>query len=248
MMSHVSRHHTHRLPLRRRDAGFTLVEIMVALVISLVLLGGVVQIFLSSRSSYALQEGMGRLQENARYIVGLFNTEISMAGYQLANPASALDPTGGSTEGATGAAPDSIEISYASATDCLNQSTGAGGVAINKYYIDTNNNQLMCLGNGNAKAGPLIDGVENMQILYGVDTDSDGIANEYIDASEIAAAQWADVVSVRMAFLLDTINSTQSGIDNSTFVLLNAPQIGPFTDTLRRRVFTRTFLMRNRQH
>ena len=105
----------------------------------------------------------------------------------------------------------------------------------------------MCLGNGNAAPGPLVDGVENMQILYGVDTDDDGIANQYIDATEVTAAQWANVVSVRMAFLLDSINSTQSGVDNSVFTLLNAAQIGPFTDTLRRRVFTRTFMMRNRQ-
>ena len=111
MMRSAAIHHNNRQPRHRGSAGFTLVEIMVALVISLVLLGGVIQIFLSSRSSYALQEGLGRIQENARYVMNLFNNEISMAGYSLSNPALALDPTGGSTEGATSSASDCIEFS-----------------------------------------------------------------------------------------------------------------------------------------
>ncbi|HDN69352.1 MAG TPA: prepilin-type N-terminal cleavage/methylation domain-containing protein, partial [Gammaproteobacteria bacterium] len=39
----------------RRCQGFSIVEMMVAMVISLILLGGIAQIFLSSRQSFTIQ-------------------------------------------------------------------------------------------------------------------------------------------------------------------------------------------------
>ena len=46
--------------------GMTLVEIMVAITISLVLLSGVMQIFLSSKQTYRMNEELGRLLLNHR--------------------------------------------------------------------------------------------------------------------------------------------------------------------------------------
>ena len=41
----------------------------------------------------------------------------------------------------------------------------------------------------------LVEGVEDMQLLYGVDEDENGGVDRYQDASEVA--DWNDVVSVR---------------------------------------------------
>jgi len=67
--------------LSRRSAGFSMVELMVAMVISLLLMAGVVQIFSGSKASYIMQEGNSRLQENARFALGRLSHDISAAGY-----------------------------------------------------------------------------------------------------------------------------------------------------------------------
>ena len=51
----------------RRQAGLTLVELMVATTLSLVLLAGVLLVFQSNKATYQMQSGLGTLQENGRY-------------------------------------------------------------------------------------------------------------------------------------------------------------------------------------
>jgi len=60
-------------------------------------------------------------------------------------------------------------------------------------------------------AEELLIGIENMQLVYGVDTDAtaDGVANRYLDADEIDGAgnrEWARVVSVRVDLLLRSLD------------------------------------------
>jgi len=62
--------------------GFTLIEIMVASTISLILLGGVMQIFLSSKKTYTVAEEVARLQENGRFALDVLARDIRMVGYQ----------------------------------------------------------------------------------------------------------------------------------------------------------------------
>ena len=68
---------------RRPQHGYTIVEILVALTISLILLLGVVHIFQGSRTSYDTQTGVARLQENARFALDVMARSISMAGAML---------------------------------------------------------------------------------------------------------------------------------------------------------------------
>jgi type IV pilus assembly protein PilW len=73
------------LKQRCRERGFSLVEIMLALVISLMLMAGIIQIFISSKQSYRLQEGQSRIQENARYAMELLQRDLRIAGYMGCN-------------------------------------------------------------------------------------------------------------------------------------------------------------------
>lgn len=75
-MAHAQR------PLSGHTAGFSLVEIMVALTLSLLLLGAVFQIFISTKASYRMNEGLARLQETARFAADILAGDIRMAGYQ----------------------------------------------------------------------------------------------------------------------------------------------------------------------
>jgi len=65
----------------RGQTGFTLIELMAALVVGLILIGGVLQIFISSKKTYTVQEGLARLQENGRFALELLSRDIRIAGH-----------------------------------------------------------------------------------------------------------------------------------------------------------------------
>lgn len=86
------------IPVRRQaDAGFTLVELMIALVLGLVVIAGVGSVFLANQNAYRSNVALGEVQESARTSFEFLAREIRAAG---ANPcgtssvASVLKPGG----------------------------------------------------------------------------------------------------------------------------------------------------------
>jgi type IV pilus assembly protein PilW len=61
--------------------GVSLVELMVALVIGMVLIGGAVTVYVQSRNSYGVNETVARLQENARFALSIIEPDIRMSNY-----------------------------------------------------------------------------------------------------------------------------------------------------------------------
>jgi len=70
--SHFSRH-----PQR----GLSLIEVLIALMLGVFLLGGVIQIFIINRQTYRTQENLARLQEDGRFALDLLNRYVRLAGY-----------------------------------------------------------------------------------------------------------------------------------------------------------------------
>lgn len=69
------------MPRIRAQSGFSLVELMIAVTLGLLLMAGVGHIFLGSKQTYRMQEGMSRVQENGRFALGFLSRDIRMAGY-----------------------------------------------------------------------------------------------------------------------------------------------------------------------
>lgn len=65
----------------RYSKGLSLVELLVALALSLIIGAAVIQMFLASKTTYRMQDAMSRLQENGRFAVGLLAADGRMAGY-----------------------------------------------------------------------------------------------------------------------------------------------------------------------
>ncbi|MBU1189480.1 MAG: PilW family protein [Gammaproteobacteria bacterium] len=145
--------------------GFSVIELMVALAITAFLLIGLVQIFSSVRASYDLQEGLGRLQENARFASTFMSQQLREVGYfPFAETQKAIeDPTVvdmgflfpailngtvpfpvtlNSTDGG-GLLPDTLEVNLYDEYDCsgnLNPVTAVGTPAILQKQIQFNHN------------------------------------------------------------------------------------------------------------
>jgi type IV pilus assembly protein PilW len=256
----------------RRQNGLTMVELMVSIFISLAVVGGILVFASSNKSTYTMQSEIGRLQENARFALDTMSRNIGSAGFRTTEPVApavgiiAFDPLNLPLENsdpnitlvgltiADGTASDQITINKESVVgaqaDCLGQNVPINGVITNTYFVadvDADGQyDLYCLGSGNVTPQVLVEGVDNMQLLYGEDTDNDNIANRYVDANNVV--DWQRIMSVRVALLMSTLIPLRTGeVETETYNLLNTPTLGPFPDMENRirRVFTRTILIRS---
>lgn len=74
----------HRQPCQPllHQHGLSLVEILVALTISLFLTSGVIQLFIGTKQTYRFSDGLSRLQENGRFAIDRIAFDIRMAGFR----------------------------------------------------------------------------------------------------------------------------------------------------------------------
>jgi type IV pilus assembly protein PilW len=96
---------------------------------------------------------------------------------------------------------------------------------------------------------PLVEGVENIQILYGVDDTipPDGLPERYVPANSVVNLTTA--VSIRLGVLVNSVTTvgtvTDQALDADTYNVAGTT-IDPQDDKLKRRVFTTTIQLRNR--
>ena len=109
----------------RKLAGISLVEVMIAMLLGLLLMGAVLQVFASSRQSYRVHDAVSRMQETGRMALEVIARDARMADFwgcltDSAAVVNNLDNTGtgyidftaggiGGTEGAAGA-PDTLVL------------------------------------------------------------------------------------------------------------------------------------------
>lgn len=70
-----------RGPNFRLQLGVSLIELMIALVVGLLLLGGLIQVYLSSKQSYNAQEQLARMQEGGRFAMDLVTRDLRRSGF-----------------------------------------------------------------------------------------------------------------------------------------------------------------------
>ncbi|MGH8830137.1 MAG: PilW family protein [Polaromonas sp.] len=83
---------------------------------------------------------------------------------------------------------------------------------------------------------PLVEGIENMQIDYGIDTTGDGAPDGQFVATTAAVADWANLVALRVHLLARNNESSAGYVDPKTYVMgynsaATAQTITPATDS-----------------
>lgn len=63
-----------------RQSGFSLIELMIAMLLGLLIMTGLVNLFLQNKRSFNQNESIARLQEDARFALDTLVTDLSMAG------------------------------------------------------------------------------------------------------------------------------------------------------------------------
>lgn len=246
-----------------RQRGLTLVEIMVALVISLFLLAGLLQMFIGTRQSSKVQENLSRVQETGRFAIDFLGRNIRLAGYRSRSTIEegrsfedkfpGVRAIQGTNDDGTNSS-DTLTVAFEGESagqgdirNCLNVQinnsvTSSNAFAVN-YVSASDKYELRCQSGAGVAAQAILEDIENMQILYGENTDGDvfGVADRYVPANNVGS--WDQVVSLRISVLIRTPENN----------LVAAPQAYSFngitvtpTDRRLRRVFTTTITLRNR--
>jgi len=259
-----------------QQRGLTLIELMVALIISLLILAGLFTVYQSNQRGNRLNDGLMRTQENGRFAIDFLIRDIRQAAF----PANDVGVKsflfqGSANNAAVAGSPNTSDVlvlrhgTIGSETqDCSGQTPTNGGNAdganglnnttMNQYDIRatrrTNNRGLaiFALFCNNTE---LVEGIENMQVLYGVDTDvpfnsRDFVANQYFTFNTVpdldgdGITDWSRVVSLRIALLANSVDARTTLTSTRTFNLLDTT-IPAFNDQMIRRVYTTTVLIRN---
>lgn len=64
-----------------KQRGLSLLELLIAIALGVILIGGVMQMFLSSRQVFSTQQAMSRVQESGRLAIEFISEDIRMAGF-----------------------------------------------------------------------------------------------------------------------------------------------------------------------
>jgi len=183
----------------RRESGFSLIELMVALVLGLVLMGAVLNSFLSSNETYRVQEALSRSQESARFSLEIISQELRMAGYgNVRGPV--LEGFLAATDDADLPSPGDVKDDRTSQLIYIVPHDDGGDLSI--YVAPDGQSGLATLY---IDAQPSVEGVEDIRFEYGV---TNGSAFDEVDQFQGAAAvtSWSDVIAIRVNILVSAGN------------------------------------------
>lgn len=67
--------------LRASDKGFSIIELMIALLLGLILAAGIIQVFLGNRQSQRIEQTVSRMQENGRIALDMITQDARSSGF-----------------------------------------------------------------------------------------------------------------------------------------------------------------------
>ena len=214
----------------RRQRGLSLIELMIATVLGLIVVAAVFNVYAGTSKSQRFTTGLMALQENGRFGLSTLRRGLRLAGFSEELDFDPIDLAASDDA--------SITVRAVQPFDCNGADTSAdGGVAANTYeHVD---GAITCGGN------VLVGDVDAFRVLYGLDTDADGIPNRFVPHAAAAAAGVDRVAALRFALLVhsgDVPVRTRSRAE--THIVLDTTF--PSGDRKVREVFATTVMLRNR--
>jgi type IV pilus assembly protein PilW len=153
------------------------------------------------------------------------------------------------------------------AKDCATVA-GIRRYVVNLYFISTDNGagtnvptlKKLEFNGATFTESALVEGIEQLQIEYGIDTDGDGAPDAYTSdpttsvfagcAVNCGTVNWANVVTAKVHVLARTLEKSAGYTDTKTYTLgadaSGAPvTVGPFNDGYRRHVYSAAVRLMN---
>jgi type IV pilus assembly protein PilW len=244
-----------------RQAGLSLIELMVAITIGLVITLAVTATYLSAIGTQRDDSDVTRLNETARFAFDLLARELRKAGFRNSwerqapmsknfcagltgssvmsaidgkNDPDSIKPLAADFSGTTYTVAnksDVLRVRYygqgttgsgdGSVTDCHGYSVGQGKLVEETLFVAvdpaTAEPSLYCHAADLSDLGgtatlrhvvPLVTGVESLQLLYGVDTNADGMVDSYLPRQLVSSANLDNVISVKASIVVRSPDDT----------------------------------------
>lgn len=246
--------------MNSKQHGFSLVELMIALVLGLVVGGMVLQVFIMNNKSIIFQRASITTQDQGRVALDMMARYIRMAGYQESDLT-----RGGLDNGLSGSdAGPSITVRYqagasmsAQLFDCLGNvissgATSSGTISVNEFKLVDDGNgmsNLVCQSTHSLDGtdidkgqGTLAANIEQMNLLYGIDSDNDQAPNRYV-TTNAASSSMESVVAIKVCLV---IASADNILDSATSYSDYCTGTATVTDRRLHRKVSSTITLRNR--
>ena len=224
--------------MKRSLQGFTLIELMVAMLIGLILTLAALQLFLTNQRTFALQQAVAELHEDGQMAIRYMVADIRQAGRgsAIAGAIPPIDLTN-SSNGAN----DALGVHYWGTSTCAGDTYSAENEIHNVYSVT--GEVLQCRSVLTNTTVDLVSGVESFQVLYGIDDNQDGSlgVTQFVTADNLTAD--SIVVAIRFALLLTSNRFRQAQSMNTTHWVLDEQVDASDSDL--RRVFNSTVQLRN---
>jgi type IV pilus assembly protein PilW len=263
----------HRMrPMHARMIGLTLVEMLIAVVLSLGLIGGIVTLYVNVGESASYLNAASRIQENGRFALDYVVRTMRMAGYDdpeisaTTRPTLVLEGKLGTEVTNTGdnfikkvstelvpahavvirhegAGPVGAEL----VRDCLGSPVAEDSWVENTYLIAAHKDRplefgLVCITDKVSEPQFIAEGIEGMEVLYGFDSDADADGVANRYYEAASVPDWARVVSAKIALLVNSVGDVYS---NTLHDCESCEKFNPTTTTLMRAEFQATINFRN---
>ncbi len=192
---------------RTRISGFTLIELMIAMVLGLILIGAVITVFLSTQQSYRLKTNFDNSQEALRFashaILRVVQTSQSVI-----------------SEDSTASRLNVDILGRDGALDCVGNPVPEGAIFRNTFYLPEGGDTLICEINGAGAPSTefeLVEGVEGVIFRYAdAKDDTAPVADaDYKPYDDVDA--WGNVRSVRTTLRMRPIGGDDGGGLEVTF-------------------------------
>ena len=171
------------------NRGVTLIELLIALIISIFLLGGLFAVFQSNQQSYRSKMELDNAQETFRYMSHTIN--------RLTKSATKVLPASSSSELFL-ELDDGVGVK-----NCIGQEVTS--TQSNRIFID--GSEIKCSSPGNP-GEVLVSGVSNINFTYG-SRDSSNRVSIYEQYDALSGTEWDDVFSVLVDITMESDLNTQ---------------------------------------
>lgn len=225
--------------MNRRQSGFSLVELLVAVTIGLFIVGGLAAVYVHLKQAFNAQTLLSDLQDSERLALTMLTTTIEESGYfpdPVSNTASSEPSFVAASIGASGVygslaagqglvgttgssgASDSLTTRFVTAPgsgllNCLGQTnTGTTNALFTNTFTVSATTGLNCSVNGGTSSTPIAGQVVSLSVSYLVDTTGLGSALGYMSAAAVTTAGlWANVRSAQLTVVFTNPLAAQAG-------------------------------------
>jgi hypothetical protein len=166
--------------IQRRISGFTLTELLVAMTLSLFIIGGALSVFVSSQQTYKEKSELESAQEAVRYGAYIISRIVRLG--------DSISPKSSSEE---------LVIVFGDligASDCLGDPIAVG----NENIFTHSGDQLLCRNDSSEEPVPIADGLNAFSVLYPKDDNAMPIEYKSVDQGEVVGARAGAMRSVKV--------------------------------------------------